>query len=704
MARVKVKLADNIARVVFIETDATDGATLGDNLFLPNGQVATPTTFAAWLGVSASGQAAQNHSQLAGLQYDDHKQYVLRSILTADGDLFTRTAGAVSRVGIGAANTWLRSIGGAPTWDAFEWGDIGGTLSNQTDLQSALDAKADKTLTLTAGAGLTGGGDLSANRTFTVGAGTGITVNADDVALSATTLASLALADSSAQPGDGLSIFTNDAGYITSASLPTGANPSATIGLSAVNGSATTFLRSDAAPALDQAIAPTWTGAHTFKTLLSVDAPVSGTSLDVEVRNDTAIGAFFHGPTVGIRFGAGGTESSIEGVDNTGSVSYQPLRVNGSTVTLCSSNLETLRAQALGVDFFVAGNARGGINNRYASFGPLASNTAGSTGVQLGASGSGYAGIGINVAFTNSNDVYNYGVTDSAGLITLDNGSAGWHFLRAGSGTAGTAISFTEQMHLDSSGRLNLGSGGSAASPAYSFLGDNDSGLYNYAADTIGVSVGGNLRAAFSNGSNVFQLVSTGSTGNVYMSFYESGTLSTQKGYIGYAGGANDYLYIMNSENAPLFLGTNNTSNWYIYPGGQLASYQSGTAVAPLITFDADSQTGFYRIGAGQLGFAEGGTGYRIGFRDIPRRTSGFARGECLAISAGVTLNTSDMAAGYSFTVYNDSASAITITQGAGVTLRLVDTATTGNRTLAARGMAFIWCNSGTEAVISGVT
>lgn len=37
--------------------------------------------------------------------------------------------------------------------------------------------------TLTAGAGLTGGGDLSADRTFTVGAGYGITVNADDVAL-----------------------------------------------------------------------------------------------------------------------------------------------------------------------------------------------------------------------------------------------------------------------------------------------------------------------------------------------------------------------------------------------------------------------------------------------------------------------------------------------------------------------------------------
>lgn len=38
-------------------------------------------------------------------------------------------------------------------------------------------------VTLTAGAGLTGGGDISASRSFAVGAGQGITVNADDVAL-----------------------------------------------------------------------------------------------------------------------------------------------------------------------------------------------------------------------------------------------------------------------------------------------------------------------------------------------------------------------------------------------------------------------------------------------------------------------------------------------------------------------------------------
>lgn len=47
-------------------------------------------------------------------------------------------------------------------------------------------------------------------------------------------------------------------------STGTGANPTASIGLSAVNGVATTFLRSDGAPALDVAIAPTWTGLHTW--------------------------------------------------------------------------------------------------------------------------------------------------------------------------------------------------------------------------------------------------------------------------------------------------------------------------------------------------------------------------------------------------------------------------------------------------------
>lgn len=42
------------------------------------------------------------------------------------------------------------------------------------------------------------------------------------------------------------------------------ANPSSKVGLTAVNGMASTAMASDSAPPIDQAISPTWTGTHTF--------------------------------------------------------------------------------------------------------------------------------------------------------------------------------------------------------------------------------------------------------------------------------------------------------------------------------------------------------------------------------------------------------------------------------------------------------
>jgi len=48
------------------------------------------------------------------------------------------------------------------------WGSITGTLSNQTDLQAELDAKALKVTAITAGTGLTGGGDFSQSRTISM--------------------------------------------------------------------------------------------------------------------------------------------------------------------------------------------------------------------------------------------------------------------------------------------------------------------------------------------------------------------------------------------------------------------------------------------------------------------------------------------------------------------------------------------------------
>ena len=68
-----------------------------------------------------------------------------------------------------------------------------------------------------------------------------------------------------------------------SVAAPTGANPTGTVGLAAVDGSAATFLRSDGAPPLSQAIAPTWTGDHTF-------TPGSGVGITVNGNTTAAAG------------------------------------------------------------------------------------------------------------------------------------------------------------------------------------------------------------------------------------------------------------------------------------------------------------------------------------------------------------------------------------------------------------------------------
>lgn len=49
-----------------------------------------------------------------------------------------------------------------------------------------------------------------------------------------------------------------------------GANPTAKVGLTAVNGSAATYMRSDGAPPIDQSINPVWTGFQTFAGTSSV--------------------------------------------------------------------------------------------------------------------------------------------------------------------------------------------------------------------------------------------------------------------------------------------------------------------------------------------------------------------------------------------------------------------------------------------------
>jgi hypothetical protein len=96
--------------------------------------------------------------------------------------------------------------------------------------------------------------------------------------------------------------------------------------------------------------------------------------------------------------------------------------------------------------------------------------------------------------------------------------------------------------------------------------------------------------------------------------------------------------------------------------------------------------------------------------RDLPvvNRTAAYTAalsdngGTIRITTGGVTVPSGVFSAGQVFSILNNSASNQTITQGAGVTLRLAGTATTGNRTLAQYGQCTVYCVASNEFIISG--
>ncbi len=66
------------------------------------------------------------------------------------------------------------------------------------------------------------------------------------------------------------------------------ANPTGSVGLTAVNGSAATWMRSDAAPALNVGIIPTWTGAHTWSALgtFNLGLNASGAAINLNASSN----------------------------------------------------------------------------------------------------------------------------------------------------------------------------------------------------------------------------------------------------------------------------------------------------------------------------------------------------------------------------------------------------------------------------------
>lgn len=100
------------------------------------------------------------------------------------------------------------------------------------------------------------------------------------------------------------------------------------------------------------------------------------------------------------------------------------------------------------------------------------------------------------------------------------------------------------------------------------------------------------------------------------------------------------------------------------------------------------------------------GTAYVVGYRKYPQSLNTTASasdvGKHLFVTATTTVPSGVFTAGDYFLVVNNTASTLTLTQGAGTTLRLGGTATTGSRTIAAYGQATVLCTGSETFFVTG--
>lgn len=258
-------------------------------------------------------RSVANSYSLSGMQ-TKLNNYALTSSLPVGANP-TATAGT-SAVN-GSATTFMRSDA-APKVDST----IFRTVANSYSL-SGLQTKFNgyvPTSTTVAGFALSSNVTLAA-----LSAGTGLTFSNYTGASAITAKADTSVLQTV------LNFFPKgDTRYLKTATISGLANPTGTIGLTAVNGSATTAMRSDAAPALSQSIAPTWTGLHTFQQ----NNLVTTTADAIYLQNNTASTSGVpnqYSPS--LHFGARVWNTTVTAADN-----WADWRIYNSTASGASPN------------------------------------------------------------------------------------------------------------------------------------------------------------------------------------------------------------------------------------------------------------------------------------------------------------------------------------------------------------------------------
>jgi hypothetical protein len=215
------------------------------------------------------------------------------------------------------------------------------------------------------------------------------------------------------------------------------------------------------------------------------------------------------------------------------------------------------------------------------------------------------------------------------------------------------------------------------------------------ASGTWGISITGNAatvtNGVYTTGNQTVGGIKTFSSST----YFSGGYVEITAAFVG------DGLYL---KNGATLIGA-------IFRANSRVNFGAGSGSANGFTFNTSTTSNAVLINADGALTSTGAIADLYGnVRDVPQNAQTAAytlvaadRGRHISITTGgVTVPSGIFSAGNAITIYNNSGSSQTITQGASVTMYLGGTATTGNRTIAQRGVATLLCVASNVFVISG--
>ena len=505
----------------------------------------------------------------------------------AGTNTLTLPAGTTDFSATGGAGQVVKqtSAGGALTVATVTASDIasGAALTKADDTNVTLTLGGTPTTALLAATSLTLGwtGTLGVGR-----GGTGVGTLTEFAILAGGTTPTGAIQQVSGLGTAAQVLTSNGAGVLPTWQASTGAtfaNPTASVGLTAVNGVATTAMRSDGAPPIDQSIAPTWTGLHIFRrTTTPLRVAYDGSNyLSITPDSNATVTFAGAGTNPGFVF-TPGSFSIVSGV-TTGTTTTSGFSVVGNSLTtgtgiygasssLTSGTLVNLQvsgtaaaASQTALNILTAGaNGTVAITTYGAQISNTHTNATSGTNVALylNASGATTANYGLIV------NAGNVGIGTTAPAVPLHVITTGGTPLRLGYDTSSYA-----NLNVSSTGTLTVGLNGTNPGLTYDF--GTGTGVFTMALNSNSVLSNYVRNSNAGTGAAIEWNLGNDSNQRAGLIQFLSSTFT----------GANNRFLIQNQLAGALVLGTNGTARLTISSTGAI-QFNTGYGVGT-ITSDA---------------------------------------------------------------------------------------------------------------------